>query len=208
MNQQPQTAVSIDRSKSVKKKVQTSSLDQIQKEIGDCHRCKLCEKRTHIVFGEGNPNARLMFVGEGPGEQEDLQGRPFVGRAGQLLDKIIEAMGLKRSDVFIANVVKCRPPNNRLPEPDEVSACKPFLLKQIEVIKPEIIVALGSTALKCLFRPDVQITKMRGKFTDFNGVKLMPTYHPAYLLRNPPAKKDVWEDMKVVMKELGLSPKA
>ncbi len=184
-----------------------NTLDEIRANIGECVRCKLCEKRTHIVFGEGNPKAELMFVGEGPGEQEDLSGRPFVGRAGQLLEKIIEAMGLKRSDVFIANVVKCRPPNNRAPEPDEVATCKPFLLNQIKVIKPKVIVALGATALKCLITTDVKITQMRGRFTAFEGTKLMPTYHPAYLLRNPPAKKDVWEDMKVVMAELNLSIK-
>lgn len=177
-------------------------LKKVREDLGDCMRCKLCKTRTHIVFGEGNPQAKLMFVGEGPGEQEDLQGRPFVGRAGQLLDKIIEAIGYQRSDVYIANVVKCRPPANRRPEPDEVASCEPFLFRQIEVIKPKVIVALGSTALQCLLHDDVKITQMRGKFVEYRGTKLMPTYHPAFLLRNPPAKKDVWEDMKVVLKEL------
>ncbi len=178
------------------------SLTSISSEIGDCTRCKLSKKRTQIVFGEGNPNAKLMFVGEGPGEQEDLQGRTFVGRAGQLLDKIIEAMGMKRSDVYIANVVKCRPPENRKPEPDEVDACEGFLHKQIRIVNPEIIVALGATALTCLTKQEHKISQVRGKFMEFQGRKLLPTYHPAYLLRNPPAKKDVWADMQVVMGEL------
>jgi uracil-DNA glycosylase family 4 len=182
----------------------SSSLEDIQNELGNCQRCKLCKTRTNIVFGEGNANAELMFVGEGPGEQEDLKGRPFVGRAGQLLDKMIEAMGYKRSDVFIANVVKCRPPENRIPEADEVSSCKPFLEKQISVIRPKVIVALGATALRALFGEDeVKITKVRGSFLEYQGVALMPTYHPAYLLRNPPAKKDVWEDLKKVLEKLG-----
>lgn len=181
-----------------------TSLEQIQAELGECTRCKLSPTRTHLVFGEGNPKANLMFVGEGPGEQEDLQGRPFVGRAGQLLDKIIEAMGLKRELVYIANVVKCRPPNNRAPQPDEVETCRPFLFQQIDVIAPSVIVALGATALKCLLGADTQISKIRGNFTEFRGRKLMPTFHPAYLLRNPAAKKDVWDDMKKVMLELGL----
>ena len=175
------------------------TLSQIQKDLGACERCKLCKTRTNIVFGEGNPKARLMFVGEGPGANEDEQGRPFVGRAGQLLDKIIEAMGYKREEVYIGNVVKCRPPENRQPEKDEVAICEPFLFRQISTIKPEVIVALGATAFKCLQHDDeVKISEVRGQFIDYRGTKLMPTYHPAYLLRNPPAKKDVWEDMKKV----------
>ncbi|MGE4233775.1 MAG: uracil-DNA glycosylase family protein [Bacteriovoracia bacterium] len=180
------------------------SLEEVSAELGDCSRCKLCKTRNNIVFGEGNPKAKLMFVGEGPGEQEDLQGRPFVGRAGQLLDKIIQAMGLKREDVYIGNVVKCRPPNNRVPEPDEVEECKPFLVRQIHAIKPTVIVALGATALKHLYSDELKITKVRGTFLEYEGIKLMPTYHPAFLLRNPPAKKDVWEDMQKVMDELGI----
>ncbi len=179
------------------------SLEKTRQDLGDCTRCNLHAKRTNIVFGEGNPHAKLMFVGEGPGEQEDIQGRPFVGRAGQLLDKIIEAMGYKREEVYIGNVVKCRPPSNRQPEPDEVAKCEPFLFRQITCIKPEIIVALGATALKCLLHTeDIKISAVRGKFMEYRGVKLMPTYHPAYLLRNPPAKKEVWEDMKKVMAKL------
>jgi len=174
------------------------TLEQIRADLGDCTRCKLSQKRTNIVFGEGSPTAKLMFVGEGPGENEDLEGRPFVGKAGQLLDKIVEAMGYKRSDVYIANVVKCRPPGNRAPEPDEAGTCSPFLFRQIDTIKPEVIVALGGTALKNLFGEGAKITKMRGNWTEFRGVPVMPTFHPAYLLRNPDAKRDVWEDMKKV----------
>lgn len=180
------------------------SLERIRADLGDCTRCKLSQGRTHLVFGEGNPQADLMFVGEGPGEQEDKQGRPFVGKAGQLLDKIIEAMGLKRSDVYIANVVKCRPPGNRAPEPDEVATCEPFLFRQFDVIKPKVVVALGGTALNCLLHADAKISKLRGQFLDYRGAKLMPTFHPAFLLRNPDSKREVWEDMKKVMLELGI----
>ncbi|HRK02234.1 MAG TPA: uracil-DNA glycosylase [Oligoflexia bacterium] len=178
------------------------TLQEIKKDLGDCTRCKLCKTRTNIVFGEGNEKAKIMFVGEGPGETEDLNARPFVGRAGQLLDKIIEAMGYKREDVYIANVVKCRPPGNRVPEPQEVATCEPFLFRQIDVIKPSVVVALGGTALQSLLHSDAKISKMRGKFVDYRGTKLMPTYHPAFLLRNPSAKKDVWDDMKVVLELL------
>lgn len=177
-------------------------LETIRKEIGDCKRCKLCKGRKNMVFGVGDPKARLMFVGEGPGADEDEQGLPFVGRAGQLLTKIIEAMGLTRNDVYIANCVKCRPPNNRAPEPDELETCMPFLMKQIEAIDPEIIVCLGATATKDILKTDVPISKLRGKFIDWNGHKLMPTFHPAFLLRNPNMKRPVWEDMQAVMKEL------
>lgn len=180
------------------------TIDSIRSDLGDCRRCKLAATRTKIAFGEGNPSAELMFVGEGPGEQEDIQGRPFVGKAGQLLDKIIEAMGLKRSEVYIANIVKCRPPGNRVPEPDEARTCEPFLLRQIGAVRPKIIVALGGTALKWLLHDeDAKITRARGKFIDFQGTRLMPTFHPSFLLRNPDAKKEVWVDMKKVMMELG-----
>lgn len=181
---------------------QAEELKNIREEIGDCKRCKLCEKRTQIVFGVGNPRAQLMFVGEGPGRDEDLQGEPFVGRAGQLLTKMIEAMGFKRSDVYIANIVKCRPPDNRLPEPDEVEHCLPFLLKQIAAVQPKILVTLGNLASQTLLGTKTGITTLRGKFHDFHGTQLMPTYHPAYLLRNPNMKKPCWEDLKQVMAAL------
>jgi len=178
----------------------------IREEIGDCKRCRLCQKRTQIVFGVGNPSARVLFVGEGPGQEEDRQGIPFVGRAGQLLTDIItKGMGLKRQDVYIANVVKCRPPENRTPQPDEMAACLPFLEAQIEAIRPEVIVALGATACQGLLGSPVQITKIRGKWTDYRGTALMPTFHPSYLLRNPAAKKEVWDDIQKVMAKLGLS---
>lgn len=176
------------------------ALDDLRAEIGDCERCKLCKGRTKLVFGVGNPDAKIMFIGEGPGRDEDLQGEPFVGRAGQLLTKIIEAMGHKRSDVYIGNVVKCRPPNNRNPEPDEVASCIPFLIKQAEIIAPKVIVCLGSVAFQNLLGSEEKITKMRGKLTEWQGIPVMPTYHPAFLLRNPNMKKPVWEDMQVVMK--------
>jgi uracil-DNA glycosylase len=180
-------------------------LRALRDHIGDCRRCRLCEKRTQIVFGVGNPKARLMFVGEGPGAEEDRQGEPFVGRAGQLLTDIItKGMGLRRSDVYIANVVKCRPPDNRVPEPDEMAACIPFLEAQIEAIAPEVIVALGATAVQGLLGVKVQITKFRGEWTNFKGTPLMPTFHPSYLLRNPSAKKEVWTDIQTVMKRLGM----
>jgi uracil-DNA glycosylase family 4 len=180
-----------------------TTLEELRAKIGDCRLCKLCSGRTHIVFGVGNPHARLMFIGEGPGRDEDLQGEPFVGRAGQLLNDIItKGMGLKREDVYIANVVKCRPPDNRNPEPDEVAACEPFLKKQIELVKPEIIVGLGKFAVQTLLQSKAAITKVRGNWYRYQGIKLMPTFHPAYLLRNPADKKLVWEDIKKVIKEL------
>ena len=173
--------------------------------IGDCRRCRLCEARTKLVFGVGDPRARLMFVGEGPGADEDLKGEPFVGRAGQLLDKIIAAMGLSRSQVYIANIVKCRPPNNRTPLPDERAACIGFLRAQIRAIKPEILVALGKTAVEGLTGLELPgITRVRGAWYEFEGTPLKVTFHPAYLLRNPPAKRPVWEDMQDVMRRLGL----
>jgi len=174
------------------------SLEAIRADIGDCRRCKLCEHRTNIVFGEGNPQAKLVFVGEGPGADEDATGRPFVGRAGQLLDKIIEAMGMKRNEVYIANIVKCRPPGNRAPERDEVDTCEPFLWRQLAFIRPEVIVALGSPAFQCLARTKESITRARGQWRDWNGIKIMPTFHPAFLLRSPDKKREVWEDMKKV----------
>ena len=179
------------------------NLDELRAAIGDCRRCKLWSGRTHLVFGIGNPEARLMFIGEGPGRDEDLQGEPFVGRAGQLLTDIItKGMGLKREDVYIANVVKCRPPENRNPEPDEVSSCEPFLKKQIDLVRPEIIVALGKFAVQTLLQSKFPITRLRGNWHTYHGIKLMPTFHPAYLLRNPADKKLVWEDIKKVIKEM------
>ena len=183
--------------------VQANTLEELRTAIGDCQRCKLCAGRTHLVFGVGNPGARLMFVGEGPGRDEDLQGEPFVGRAGQLLTDIItKGIGIKREDVYICNVVKCRPPDNRNPEPDEVAACEPFLKKQIQLVRPEIIVALGKFAVQTLLRSNAPISKLRGNWHTYEGIKLMPTFHPAYLLRNPADKKLVWEDIKKVIKEL------
>lgn len=182
----------------------TMTLEEIREEIGDCTRCKLHEGRTNLVFGDGNTKAKLVFVGEGPGRDEDMQGKPFVGRSGKLLTKIIEAMGLKREDVYICNVVKCRPPNNRTPEPDEMSTCEQFLFKQIRDIKPEVIVCLGATAAKSILKTKASLGSLRGKFHMYSGTKLMVTYHPAALLRNPNFKKPAWEDMQVVMKELGL----
>lgn len=201
------------KNKKSKTKIQRSEddkaklLEDVRAEIGNCNKCKLCGGRKNIVFGVGNPNAELMFVGEAPGADEDEQGIPFVGRAGQLLTKIIEAMGYKRSEVYIANIVKCRPPNNRNPEPDEVAACLPHLIKQAEIISPKAIVCLGSVAAQNLLNIDTKITKLRGKFTKWQGIPVMPTYHPAFLLRNPNMKKPVWEDMQQIMKMLGKPPK-
>ena len=170
----------------------------IREELGDCTRCKLHATRRHLVFGVGSPDANLMFVGEAPGRDEDLQGEPFVGRAGQLLTKIIEAIDLRREDVYIANVIKCRPTDNRNPEPDEVRTCEPFLFAQVDAIKPEVVVALGSFAVRTLLGIEVAISKIRGKVHDYRGAKLIPTFHPAYLLRSPDKKREVWEDMKKV----------
>ena len=180
------------------------ALRQIRAEIGDCTRCKLCRGRTQIVFGTGNPEARLMFVGEGPGRDEDRQGEPFVGRAGQLLtDMIVKGMKMKREEVYIANVVKCRPPDNRYPEPEEVETCSPFLLQQIAAIKPQVLVTLGNLAAQTLLKTKTGITALRGRFHDFHGIPLMPTFHPAYLLRNPDMKRPCWEDLKKVVAALG-----
>jgi len=181
---------------------ESSTLEEVMHELGDCQRCSLGGLRKNIVFGEGNPKAGLVFVGEAPGGDEDIQGRPFVGRAGQLLTRIIEAMGFKRKDVYICNILKCRPPGNRNPKPEEINACEPFLVKQLEVIKPRAICALGTFAAHTLLKTDVPITVLRGKFHLYHGIQLMPTYHPAYLLRNPGAKKQVWEDVQKIMKLL------
>jgi uracil-DNA glycosylase len=177
------------------------TLEDIRRDLGDCRRCKLAPTRTNIVFGEGSPKAELMFVGEGPGADEDATGRPFVGRAGQLLTKMIEAIDLKREDVYIANVVKSRPPGNRAPEADEVKACIPFLFRQIEAIRPKLIVALGNPAMQALLDTKIGITKMRGQLQDYprvSGIKVLPTFHPAYLLRSPDKKREAWEDLKKV----------
>jgi uracil-DNA glycosylase len=174
-------------------------LATIREDIGDCTRCKLCNLgRRQIVFGVGNPRADLMFVGEAPGRDEDIQGIPFVGRAGQKLTQIIEAIGLKRDDVYIANVIKCRPPENRNPEPDEVEKCEPFLFRQIDTIKPKVIVALGTFAARSLLKTMDPISRLRGRVYDYRGAKLVPTFHPAFLLRNPDCRREVWEDMKKV----------
>lgn len=180
------------------------TLEQVREELGDCTRCKLHQGRRNIVFGVGNPRARLMFVGEAPGEDEDRQGFPFVGKAGQLLTRMIEAMGLARDDVYICNTVKCRPPNNRNPEPDELAACEPFLKGQLAAVKPEVIVTLGKFAAQALLREATPITRLRGQWREYEGIPLMPTFHPAYLLRSPAEKGKVWDDLKQVMKKLNL----
>ncbi|HEX5735029.1 MAG TPA: uracil-DNA glycosylase [Blastocatellia bacterium] len=185
---------------------QDVSLEAIREDIGECVRCKLHEHRNNIVFGEGNPKAKLVFIGEGPGADEDATGRPFVGRAGQLLDKIIQAIGLKREDVYISNVVKCRPPGNRTPERDEVATCEQFLFRQLALIRPQVIVALGSPAFQCILRTKETITRARGEWRDWNGIKVMPTFHPAYLLRSPDKKREAWDDMKKVRDYLNSLP--
>lgn len=177
-------------------------LGALREQIGDCLLCRLHEGRTNLVFGVGNAHADLMFIGEAPGRDEDRQGEPFVGRAGQLLNRIIEAMGMKRSDVFIANICKCRPPQNRAPSRDEADACLPFLHEQVAVIKPKVIVCLGSVAMQYLLNTDEKISRIRGQWREFDDIPVMPTYHPAYLLRNPAGKRPVWEDMQEVMKKL------
>ncbi|HSK43238.1 MAG TPA: uracil-DNA glycosylase [Candidatus Binatia bacterium] len=186
----------------------SSALKLIREDIGDCTRCRLHKGRTNLVFGVGNVNADLMFVGEGPGADEDAQGEPFVGRAGQLLNNMISAMGIKREDVYIANVVKCRPPRNRTPEKDECDTCSPFLMRQIDVIKPKVIVALGAVAAKNLLAVNDSMANLRGRWYDFRDSKLLVTYHPAYLLRDPRQKKEAWKDLQMVMKFLGLNPPA
>jgi len=177
-----------------------AALNEVRMDLGDCRRCALHGGRKNIVFGEGNPHAGLVFVGEAPGADEDEQGRPFVGRAGQLLTKIIEAMKLQRQDVYICNILKCRPPGNRNPESGEIAACEPFLVKQLESIRPKVICALGSFAAHTLLKSDVAISLLRGRFHRYHDIPLMPTYHPAYLLRNPSQKRQVWEDVQQIMK--------
>jgi len=178
------------------------SLAEVREELGECTRCKLHRHRTQIVFGVGNPKAGLVFVGEAPGADEDAQGEPFVGRAGQLLTKIIQAMGMQREDVYICNIIKCRPPNNRTPESEEILACQPFLVKQLQAIRPKFICALGGPAAQTLLQTKEPISRLRGKFYDFHGIPLLPTFHPAFLLRNPYEKKTVWEDMKLLLREM------
>jgi DNA polymerase len=179
------------------------TLEEIRDELGECSRCELGRSRTNLVFGVGNPHARLVFVGEAPGRDEDLQGEPFVGEAGKLLTRIIQAMGFERSEVYICNVLKCRPPGNRDPLPLEVEACSSFMLRQIKAIKPEVVVALGKFASQTLLQTKEIISRLRGKFHDYHGIPLMPTFHPSALLRDPAKKREVWEDMQQVMKLLG-----
>jgi DNA polymerase len=188
-------------------KIPGETLLKVREDLGDCTRCKLHKTRNKIVFGDGSAKAQLVFVGEGPGADEDAQGLPFVGRAGKLLTQMIEAMGLQRSDVYICNVVKCRPPGNRQPEPDEVEKCSPFLFRQLDVLQPKVIVCLGATAAQTLLQTNRGISHFRGQWMDFRGYKMLATYHPAYLLRNPAAKGDVWKDLQKVMAELGLEIK-
>ena len=186
-----------------------AGLEVLRDDIGDCQRCKLAGTRTNIVYGVGNPNADLVFVGEAPGADEDARGEPFVGKAGQLLTKMIEAMGYRRQDVYICNVLKCRPPGNRNPEPDEVQSCEPFLKRQLAAIRPRMIVALGKFAVQCLLRDDSPISRLRGNFRSYEGIPLMPTFHPAYLLRDPSKKKPAWEDLKSVnaaLARVGVTP--
>jgi uracil-DNA glycosylase family 4 len=186
-------------------------LRMVREELGDCTRCKLHRDRKNLVYGVGNPDAHLVFVGEAPGADEDERGEPFVGKAGQLLNKMIEAMGYRREDVYICNVVKCRPPGNRNPEPDEIEACEPFLKKQLAAIRPRMIVTLGKFAAQCLLRDETPISRLRGNFRTYEGIQLMPTFHPAYLLRDPSKKKETWEDLKAVnaaLKRLGFEPPA
>jgi len=183
-----------------------AAMQLIREELGECTRCALHKGRNKLVFGDGSPAARLMFVGEGPGADEDAQGLPFVGKAGQLLNNMIAAMGLKREEVYIANVVKCRPPNNRVPEPDEGATCSPFLFRQIDVVRPEVLVALGATAATWLLGTRQPLAGLRGRVHAVRGTKLIVTYHPAYLLRDPRQKKEAWADLQIAMKELGLKP--
>ena len=181
-------------------RVSSPTLEEIRMELGDCRRCKLHRTRRTLVFGEGNKKAKLMIIGEGPGYEEDVQGRPFVGKAGQLLTKILQSIHLQREEVYITNIIKCRPPQNRNPELEEIHNCYPFLLKQIQAIQPQIICALGTFSAQTLLKTDAKITTLRGRFHEFAGIKVFPTYHPAYLLRNPERKREVWEDMKQISK--------
>lgn len=185
----------------------SNNLDEFQSTVMGCTKCRLSQQRTNIVFGEGSAEAKLMFIGEGPGFEEDQQGRPFVGKAGQLLTKMIQAMGLKREAIYIANIVKCRPPENRNPFNDEIQSCIPYVKRQIELIKPEVIICLGSVATKALLNSTQSISRMRGVFVKYNNIPVMPTFHPAYLLRNEKMKKPAWEDLQQVMTHLGLPGK-
>lgn len=189
----------------VRQSAESETLEAIQADLGDCTRCPLSETRRNIVFGEGSPKARLMFVGEGPGYDEDRQGRPFVGAAGQLLTKIIQAMGLSREEVYIGNIIKCRPPKNRNPQPIEIETCYPFLQRQVEAIGPEVICALGKFAAQTLLATETPISRLRGRFHEYRGIPVMPTFHPAFLLRNEARKRDTWEDVQKIMAKLGLS---
>jgi len=188
-------------------RIEGDTLERIREDLGECTRCRLSKQRNKIVFGAGNARAELVFVGEGPGHDEDVQGLPFVGRAGKLLTQMIEAMGLTREQVYICNVVKCRPPENRKPEDDEVATCSPYLYRQLDVIAPKAIVCLGLTAAQALLKTKDPISRFRGQWLDYRNTKLLATYHPAYLLRNPAAKSDVWKDLQKVMLHLGLKPK-
>ena len=180
----------------------SQNLATLREDLGECHRCRLSKKRQKIVFGEGNETAHLVFVGEAPGFEEDFQGRPFVGKAGQLLTRIIAAIGMTRDEVYITNVVKCHPPQNRVPGPDEIACCYPFLAKQLRIIRPQVICALGNAAARTLLDTDAGITTVRGTFHSWEGIKVMPTFHPAYLLRNPERKREAWRDMRTIQKEL------
>jgi uracil-DNA glycosylase len=180
------------------------SLEDVSKDLGECQRCPLFKTRTRLVFGVGDPRARLVFVGEGPGHDEDQQGEPFVGAAGQLLTRIIGAMGLSREQVYICNIIKCRPPGNRNPSPEEIATCSPFLKRQLAVIQPDFICSLGTFATQTLLNTQTPISRLRGRFHEFEGIQVLPTYHPAYLLRNSEKKRDVWNDMKTLMTAMGL----
>ncbi len=203
----PPPNLPVPASTPVAPELRAAALQAIRDEIGDCQRCPLAPTRNKLVFGDGDPNARLLFVGEGPGADEDAQGLPFVGRGGQLLNNMITAMGLKREEVYIANIVKCRPPKNRVPEPVEANTCKPFLFQQIDVIQPEVIVALGSTAATYLLGAKTSLSSLRGRIHHAFNTKLIVTYHPAFLLRDPTQKKEAWKDLQMAMAELGLQPK-
>ena len=200
-------AVSVPKAAAVQaenvSQISASTLAQLQELLKDCQRCELCRRRKNIVFGEGNPDAKLMFIGEAPGYDEDIQGRPFVGRAGELLNKMITAMQFTREEVYIANVVKCRPDDNRTPNPVEVDACIPFLRRQIEIIRPEVIVVLGAVAAKTLLDTDSGISRLRGKWCSYENIPVMPTFHPAYLLRNESSKREAWQDLQQVMARFG-----
>jgi DNA polymerase len=185
--------------------VQAETLEQVRSDLGDCRRCGLADTRTHLVFGVGNNRARLVFVGEAPGYDEDVQGEPFVGAAGKLLTRIIQAMGLSREEVYICNILKCRPPGNRNPLPDEIDVCRPFLDRQLAAISPECICALGKFAAQTLLDTQAPISRLRGRFSEYNGIRIMPTYHPAYLLRNPEGKRHVWNDIQQIMEVLNLN---